>query len=114
MQKRSRHCPQQRPLCSIDRDVHTQRLKDEAGVPYGAPASPLVGVVLGCCSLWLCVVSVRWHESFPHLRILAPGRVSARHAIGRVGDEDHGASAQVDAVEEDDVMNLIDDWAERP
>lgn len=30
------------------------------------------------------------------------------------GDEDHGASAQVDAVEEDGVMNLIDDWAERP
>jgi hypothetical protein len=31
-----------------------------------------------------------------------------------MGDEDHGASAQVDAVEEDDVMNLIDGQAERP
>ena len=30
-----------------------------------------------------------------------------------MGDEDHGVSAQVDAVEEDDVMNLIDDRAER-
>ena len=84
------------------------------GYLRGAPASLSVGIVLGCCSLGLCLVTVRWHESFPDLIILAPGRVPARHAIGCVGDEDHGASAQVDAVEEDDVMNLIDDWAERP
>ena len=74
----------------------------------------MVGVVPGCCSLWLCVVTVRWHEGLPDLRILAPGRVPSRHAIGCMGDEHHGVSAQVDAVEEDDVMNLIDGQAERP
>jgi len=31
-----------------------------------------------------------------------------------LSDKDHGASAQVDAVDEDDVMDLIDDRAERP
>lgn len=31
--------------------------------------------------------------------------------IGCLGDEHHGASTQVDAVNEDDVMNLIDDRA---
>lgn len=60
------------------------------------------------------MATVRWHESFSELRILALGRVLARHTIGCVGDEDHSASAQVVAVEEDDVMNLIDDRAERP
>ena len=59
------------------------------------------------------MATVRWHESFSELRILALGRVLARHTIGCVGDEDHSASAQVVAVEEDDVMNLIDDRAER-
>ena len=33
--------------------------------------------------------------------------------IGRVGDEHHGASAQVDTIDEDDVTNLIDDRADR-
>ena len=31
-----------------------------------------------------------------------------------MGDENHSASAQVDTIDEDDVMNLIDDRAERP
>ena len=34
--------------------------------------------------------------------------------IGCLGDEHHGAWAQVDTIDEDDVMNLIDDRAERP
>lgn len=54
------------------------------------------------------------HESAPGPRILTPGRVPAQHMIGCLGDEHHGASTQVDAVNEDDVMNLIDDRAERP
>ena len=72
-----------------------------------------VGVVLGCCSLGLCLVTVRWRESFPGLRILTPGRVPAQHVIGCLGNEYHGVSAQVDAVDEDDLMHLIDDRAER-
>ena len=31
--------------------------------------------------------------------------------IGRLSDKNHGASAQVDTIDEDDVMNLIDDRA---
>ena len=54
------------------------------------------------------------HERAPGPRILTPGRVPAQHTIGCLGDEDHGASAQVDAVDEDDLMDLIDDRAERP
>jgi hypothetical protein len=34
--------------------------------------------------------------------------------IGTLGDENHSASAQVDTIDEDDVMNLIDDRADRP
>ena len=60
----------------------------------------------------------RWrdpaHERFPGTGILTPRRLPTQHAIGCLGDEHHGASAQVDAVDEDDVMNLIDDRAERP
>ena len=54
------------------------------------------------------------HERTPSPRILTPRRVPTQHAIGCLGDEDHGAGAQVDAVDEDDLMNLIDDRAERP
>ena len=54
------------------------------------------------------------HERAPGTGILAPGRVPAQHAIGCLGDKHHGVSAQVDAVDEDDVMDLIDDRAERP
>ena len=54
------------------------------------------------------------HERAPGSRILTPGRVPAQHAVGCLGDEYHGVSPQVDAVDEDDVMNLIDDRAERP
>ena len=51
-------------------------MKDEAGAPYGGtPASLSVGVVLGCCSSGLCLVTVRWHESFPgHELIKVLGR----------------------------------------
>ena len=54
------------------------------------------------------------HERAPGPRILTPSRVPAQHAIGCLGDEHHDAWAQVDAVNEDDLMNLIDDRAERP
>ena len=54
------------------------------------------------------------HERAPGPGILTPGRVPAQHAVGCLGNEYHGVSAQVDAVDEDDVMNLIDDRAERP
>ena len=54
------------------------------------------------------------HERFPGTGILTPGRVPAQHTIGRLGDEDHGSGAQVYAVNEDDLMNLIDDRTERP
>ena len=54
------------------------------------------------------------HERAPGPGILTPGRVPAQHVIGCLGDEYHGVSAQVDAVDEDDVMDLIDDRAERP
>ena len=54
------------------------------------------------------------HERTPGPGILTPSRVPAQHTIGCLGDEDHGAGAQVDAVNEDDLMNLIDDRAERP
>ena len=60
----------------------------------------------------------RWrdpaHERFPGPGILTPSRVPTQHMIGCLSDEDHGASAQVDTVDEDDVMNLIDDRTERP
>ena len=54
------------------------------------------------------------HERAPGPGILTPGRVPAQHAVGCLGNEYHGVSAQVDAVDEDDVMNLIDYRAERP
>ena len=54
------------------------------------------------------------HERAPGPRILTPSRVPTQHAIGSLGDKDHSASAQVDTVNEDDLMNLIDDRAERP
>ena len=47
-------------------------------------------------------------------RVLTPSRIPAQHAIGCLGDKHHGASAQVDAVDDNDVMDLIDDRAERP
>ena len=60
----------------------------------------------------------RWrdpaHEHAPGPRILTPSRIPTQHTIGCLGDEHHGVSPQVDAVDEDDVMNLIDDRAERP
>ena len=60
----------------------------------------------------------RWrdpaHERTPSPRILTPSRVPTQHTIGSLGDENHGASAQVNTVNEDDLMNLIDDRAERP
>ena len=54
------------------------------------------------------------NERAPGPGILTPGRVPAQHAIGCLGDEHYGVWAQVDAVNEDDLMNLIDDRAERP
>ena len=54
------------------------------------------------------------HERFPGPGILTPRRIPAQHAIGCLGDEHDGAWAQVDAVNEDDLMNLIDDRAKRP
>ena len=54
------------------------------------------------------------HERAPGPGILTPSCIPAQHAIGCLGNEYHGVSAQVDAVDEDDVMNLIDDRAERP
>ena len=56
----------------------------------------------------------RAHERFPGTGILTPGRVPAQHTIGCLGDEHHGASALVDTIDEDDVMNLIEDRAEWP
>ena len=54
------------------------------------------------------------HERAPGPRILTPSRIPAQHTIGCLGDKHHGASAQVDTVNEDDLMNLIDDRAKRP
>ena len=54
------------------------------------------------------------HEHTPGPRILTPGRVPTQHAIGSLSDENYGASAQMDTIDEDDVMNLIDDRTERP
>ena len=54
------------------------------------------------------------HERFPGPGILTPGRLPAQHMIGCLGDEHDGAGAQVDTVDEDDLMNLIEDRAERP
>ena len=54
------------------------------------------------------------HERFPGTGILTPSRVPTQHTIGSLSDEHHGAGAQVDAVNEDDLMNLIDDRTERP
>ena len=60
----------------------------------------------------------RWrdpaHERFPGTGILTPSRVPTQHAIGSLSDENNGASAQVNTVNEDDLMNLIDDRAKRP
>ena len=56
----------------------------------------------------------RAHERFPGPGILTPRRLPTQHTIGCLSDENNGASAQVDAVNEDDLMNLIDDRAERP
>ena len=54
------------------------------------------------------------HERTPGPRIHTPSRVPPQHMIGCLSDEHHSASAQVDTIDEDDVMNLIDDQAERP
>ena len=60
----------------------------------------------------------RWrdpaHERFPGTGILTPSRLPTQHTIGSLSDEHHGASAQVDTIDEDDVMNLIEDRAKRP
>lgn len=60
----------------------------------------------------------RWrdpaHERAPGPRILTPNRIPTQHTIGSLSDKHHGASAQVDTVDEDDLMNLIDDRTERP
>ena len=54
------------------------------------------------------------HERAPGTGILTPSRVPTQHAIGSLSDENNGASAQVNTVNEDDLMNLIDDRAKRP
>ena len=54
------------------------------------------------------------HERAPGPRVLTPSRVPTQHAIGSLSDKDHGAAAQVNTVNEDDLMNLIDDRAKRP
>ena len=54
------------------------------------------------------------HERTPSPGILTPSRVPTQHAIGSLSDENNGASAQVNTVNEDDLMNLIDDRAKRP
>ena len=54
------------------------------------------------------------HERFPGTGILTPHRAPTQHTIGCLSDEHHGAWAQVNTVNEDDLMNLIDDRAERP
>ena len=54
------------------------------------------------------------HERAPGPRILTPSRIPTQHTIGCLGDKHHGVSAQVDAVDEDDLMHFIDDRAERP
>ena len=60
----------------------------------------------------------RWrdpaHERFPGTGILTPSRVPTQHMIGCLSDENNGASAQVNTVNEDDLMNLIDGRAKRP
>ena len=56
----------------------------------------------------------RAHERAPGPRILTPRRLPTQHTIRCLGDEHHGAWAQVDTIDEDDLMNLIDDRAERP
>ena len=54
------------------------------------------------------------HERAPGPRILTPNRIPTQHTIGSLSDENHGASAQVNTINEDDLMNLIDDRTERP
>ena len=54
------------------------------------------------------------HKRAPGPGILTPGRIPAQHTIRCLGYKHHGASAQVDIVNEDDLMNLIDDRTERP
>ena len=54
------------------------------------------------------------HERAPGTGILTPSRVPTQHAIGSLSDENNGAAAQVNTVNEDDLMNLIDDRAKRP
>ena len=54
------------------------------------------------------------HEHTPGPRILTPHRAPTQHMIGSASDDNHGASAQVDTIDDDDVMNLIDDRADRP
>ena len=54
------------------------------------------------------------HEHTPGQRILTPRRVPTQQVIGSVSDENHGASAQVDTIDDDDVTTLIDDRADRP
>ena len=54
------------------------------------------------------------HEPAPGLRILTPRRVPTQHVIGSVSDENPSASAQMDTADDDDVMTLIDDRADRP
>ena len=85
---------------------------DAGGLVYLAGVVP--GIFEGCVGEdqgWGCDPA---HERAPGPRILTPGRVPAQHAIGCLGDEHHGVSAQVNAVDEDNLMHLIDDRAERP
>ena len=85
---------------------------DAGGLVYLAGVVP--GIFEGCVGEdqgWGCDPA---HERAPGPRILTPGRVPTQHAIGSLSDENNGASAQVNAVDEDNLMHLIDDRAERP
>ena len=89
--------------------------------PAGDDAGGLVclagvvpGIFEGCVGEdqgWGCDPA---HERAPGPGILTPSRIPARHAIRCLSDKDHSVSAQVDTVDDNDVMHLIDDRAERP
>ena len=93
------HVRVERPMCRSS----GQRASERARVRMGGPMRGRVGPGRDPT-----------HERTPGPRILTPHRVPPQHTIGSVSDENHSATAQVDTIDDDDVMNLIDDRAERP
>ena len=74
----------------------------------GPRASDRARVVwAGRCAVASGRGAIRFMSASQARGILTPSRVPPQHMIGTLSDENHSASAQVDTIDEDDVMTLM-------